>query len=170
MTTLGLRPSGRLGPRPTRPRPLASPLFPDQLRKLAFWYKAADPQNGMVSGAVQQAFGLSADGRRAPRSGQTQANPLTTASRVSTLADNEYVAFERPAAIGERRDVRGATADASSSVALGTPAAIVRCVREDAGPFNHAEVGAGAVVGATQMLSAVDQQNLIDRAGAKSGF
>jgi hypothetical protein len=160
MTTLGLRPSGRLGPTPRRPRPPAPPLLPDQLPKLAFWYKAADPQNGMTSGAVH--------GRRAPQSGQTQAEPLATASRVGALADNEYVAFERPAAIGGRREFRAAPADASSSP--GTPAAMAPGVHDDAGPFNHAELDAGAAVDATQMLRAVDQQNLIDRVGARSGL
>lgn len=63
MTAFGLRQSGRLGLSPRRRRSTAPQFLPDQLADLAFWYRAGDPLNSVASGAVQQAFDLSGNGR-----------------------------------------------------------------------------------------------------------
>ena len=104
MTTLGLRPRGRLGLSSRRRRPLTPPLSFDWLNDLAFWYEAVDPQNTNTGGAY---------------------------------------------------------------VAMGAPAAVVPGARDDAGPFDHAEADALGTVGASRLLSATDQRNLIDWAGLK---
>jgi hypothetical protein len=54
MTALGFRPSGRLGMRPRRCRPLATTLPPDQLTDLAFWCKAGTPQATGTGGSSDQ--------------------------------------------------------------------------------------------------------------------
>lgn len=78
MTALGLRQSGRLGLSPRRRRSTSPQFLPDQLAGLAFWYSAGDPLNSITSGAVQQAFDLSGNGRHGTA---TSANrrPLDTA-------------------------------------------------------------------------------------------
>lgn len=77
MTSLGLRPSRRLGLSPGRRRPSTPPFSPDQIADLAFWYKAGDPQNTVTAGAVEQAFDLSGNGRHGTQSASTR-RPLNT--------------------------------------------------------------------------------------------
>ena len=76
MTVFGLRPSGRLGLSPRRRRLLPS-FSPDQLADLAVWYRAGDPQNTVTSGAIEQAFDRSGNGRHGTATDST-ARPLDT--------------------------------------------------------------------------------------------
>lgn len=66
------------------------------------------------------------------------------------------------------RDRTGAVSDTYGG-SFGTPAAIVLGARYNAGSLNHAEVDVMATVGVTSVLSAGDQQQLIDWSTAKWG-
>jgi hypothetical protein len=170
MTTLGLRPSGRLGLSPRRRRPLAPPFSPDQLTDLAFWYKAGDPQNTTAGGAVQQAFDLSGNGRHAAQS-TSSARPLDATdadgSRVMRFDGTDDALLVPSFALGEitvfmayrvREHVNGAGIITAGKAGAGSGA-------NDFFAFAH-----GSSANTTQLLAKQAQASPLTTAGRSNAL
>lgn len=108
------------------------------------------------------ALGPRPGGRLRPRPGRRR--PLAPPFASEQLTG---VAFWHKAGDPQKTGAGGAVQQAGGS--FGTPAATVLRDRYNAGPFDQAEAGVLGVVGATKPLSAADQRNLIDWAGATWG-
>ena len=166
MTVPGLWPSGRLDPSSRDHAPLAPPFYPDRSNELALSCQPAVAQNSTSGGAVQQSFELSGNGRHATAGRQAQARPLATAVPINARC-GEYLVALVPGA-SDRQAPRGSAPDAASSAAMVAPAGSVLRTHYNLGACRYAEVDELGVAGLALVLSAVDRQPLIVRAGIKS--
>ena len=96
------------------------------------------------------------------RSGEI--DPLSLVTSDSGAIQAAVWALEN--GVGELRDAGGSGSD-SYGGSFGTPNGIVLGGRYDGAPFGYAAIDVLATVGASRALSSVDQQRLIDWAGAR---
>lgn len=124
-----------------------------------------------VGGIDHQSFWTFENASAASNNMQLFGRSLETDQLALTRIDGgvaQVAIWTADAGTATLRDRTGQVSDTYGG-SFGTPAAIVLGARYNAGPFNHAAVDVMATVGVTSVLSAGDQQQLIDWATAKWG-